>query len=360
MKKLGVKKVALMLACIMLVAMFAGCGTPAEQEPSQSPSQTSEETSSAPESTEPADEQGGTDTYKGGGQGRALNELTVGFAQMENNMSWRIAETNSIKEEAAARGVNLIYTDAQSNTAKQVSDVEDMVAQGVDYIVLPPREEEGMTPALEAAKQAGIPVILVDRGVKGTAGEDYATLICSDFIYEGEEIAKWIVEKTGGKGNIVILEGTQGATATMDRQEGFMNIIEGTDMKVIADQTADFTMSDAQAAMENIIQAHGDEIDVVYCHNDDMALGAIQAMKSAGLKPGEDIIVAGSDGSKAALEAIIAGEMSVTIQCNPFFGPVVFDTIEKLEAGEEIPTFIKNEDILFDITNAEENLSLGF
>jgi ribose transport system substrate-binding protein len=307
-----------------------------------------------------ADAAEGLATIKGGGKGRDLSALTVGFAQMENNISWRIAETNSMQGEAAKLGVTLVYTDAQSDTAKQVSDVEDMVAQGVDYIVLPPREEEGLTPALKAAQDAGIPVILIDRSVKGVPGIDYTTLIASDFVYEGEEIGKWVVNKAGGKGNIVILEGTQGATSTIDRQKGFMNIIEGTDMKIIADQTAEYTMSGALTAMQNIIQAHGDAIDVVYCHNDDMALGAIQALKSAGMKPGEDVLVAGVDGAKAALEAIIAGEMSVTIQCNPIFGPIVFETIKRLEAGEEIPTQITNADMLFDITNAAANLDIAF
>lgn len=373
--------VSLVLVVMLAMTAFAGCAAPAAAPASETPAAApaSEAPAAAPASEAPADAPAseapaadapaseapaadgeGLATIKGGGQGRDLGELTVGFAQMENNISWRIAETNSMKDEAAKRGVNLVYTDAQSNTAKQVSDVEDMVAQGVDYIVLPPREEEGLTPALKAAQDAGIPVILIDRTVKGVPGVDYSTLICSDFIYEGEEIGKWVVDKTGGEGNIVILQGTQGATSTIDRQTGFMNIIEGTNMKVIADQTAEYTMSEAQAAMENIIQAHGDSIDVVYCHNDDMALGAIQALKAAGMKPGEDVIIAGVDGAKAALEAIIAGEMSVTIQCNPFFGPIVFDTIAKMEAGEEIPTLIQNEDTLFDINNAKENLDKGF
>jgi ribose transport system substrate-binding protein len=294
-------------------------------------------------------------------KGRPLNQLKVGFAQMENNISWRIAETNSMRGEAERLGVTLIYSDAQSDTAKQASDVEDMVAQGVDYIVLPPREEEGLTPALKAAQRAGIPVILIDRGVKGTAGEDYTTMIASDFVYEGEEIGKWVAEKTGGKGNIVILQGTAGATSTIDRQEGFMNIISKyPDMKVIADQVAEYTTSNALAAMQNIIQAHGRNINIVYCHNDDMAFGAIQALKAAGIQPGKDVIVAGVDGARAALELIAAGEMSVTIQCNPDFGPIAFETIRKLENGESVPPRITNSDMLFDITNAAANFAKGF
>jgi len=287
----------------------------------------------------------------------ALAGLKVGFAQMENNISWRVAETKSVQDEAKRLGVELIYTDAQSSTAKQVSDVEDMVVQGVNYIILPPREEEGLQPALDKAKAAGIPVILIDRTVRG---DDYAVLIASDFIEEGERAGKWLIDKLGGSGNVVVLEGTQGATSTIDRQKGFEQAIEGTGVKIIAMQTAEYTLSEGQRVMENIIQAQGDKIDAVYAHNDDMAIGAIQALKAAGIQPGKDVIVVSVDGSKAALQAIIAGELGCSVQCSPFFGPITFETIAKLEAGEKVPRFIKNEDLLFDITNAAEHLETAF
>ena len=287
----------------------------------------------------------------------ALAGLKVGFAQMENNVSWRVAETKSVQDEARRLGVDLIYTDAQSSTAKQVSDVEDMVAQGVKYIILPPREEEGLQPALDKAKAAGIPVILIDRTVRG---DDYTTLIASDFIEEGERAGQWLIDKIGGSGNVVVLEGTQGATSTIDRQKGFENAIEGTDVKIIAMQTAEYTLSEGRRVMENIIQAQGDNIDAVYAHNDDMAIGAIQAMKAAGIQPGVDVIVVSVDGSKAALQAILDGELGCTVQCSPFFGPITFETIAKLEAGEEVPRYIKNIDLLFDITNAADHIDEAF
>jgi ribose transport system substrate-binding protein len=289
---------------------------------------------------------------------RPWNQITVGFAQMENNISWRIAETNSMKAEADRLGVKYLYADAQSDTAKQNSDVIDMIDRGADYIVLPPREEEGLARALAYAKQKGVPVILIDRGVKGT---DYTTMIASDFIVEGQEIGKWVANKSGGKGNIVILEGTAGATSTIDRQKGFMDIIgQYPNMKVIADQVAEYTTQLALSTMQNIIQTHGKNINIVYCHNDDMALGAIQALKAAGMNPGRDIIVAGVDGAGAALDLIISGEMSVTIQCNPAFGPIAFETIRKLEDGQTVPKSIVNEDMLFDASNAAANRSKGF
>jgi ABC-type sugar transport system substrate-binding protein len=283
-------------------------------------------------------------------------KLVVGWSQMENNNPWRIAETKSIREEAEKRGIEMVYSDAQSDTAKQVSDVEDMIAQGVDYIILAPREFEGLTPALSAAKSANIPVILVDRTVKGVAGEDYVTFLGSNFIEQGQRAAKWLIEEMGGKGNIIELTGTSGSSVAMDRQKGFADYIgeNAPDMKVIASQTGDFARAEGQKVMENLLQSHGDDINAVYAHNDEMAIGAINAIKAAGKVPGEDIIIVSVDGTKDALKAIIAGEMGATVESSPFFGPSVFDVIEKLENGEEVPTEIIIEDRFFDPTNAEE------
>lgn len=287
--------------------------------------------------------------------------IKVGFSQMENNGPWRIAETNSIKEEAAKRGIQLVYTDAQGQTSKQVNDVEDIIAQGVDYILLAPREFEGLAPALLSAKEAGIPVILIDRAAAGEAGEDYVTLIASDFIEEGLRAAEWLIEETGGVANIVELTGTTGSSVAKDRQDGFMEGIKDyPDMKVIASQTGDFARANGQKVMENIIQAKGSEITAIYAHNDEMAIGAIQALKAAGMTPGEDVVVLSMDGSKDALKAIIAGEMGATVECNPRFGPIAFDVIESLEKGETVDTLILNPDNFYDANNAEEFVDAAF
>jgi len=334
------KKFAALILALMMVLSLVACGA-------------KEKTTDTPEpTTAPAGEQEGNTEAKG------LEGIKVGFAQMDNSNSWRIAETDDMQAKLKAAGIEVIYSDAGADTAKQASDVEDMVAQGVDYIVLPPQEEDGLQGALKSAMDAGIPVILIDRGVNGEVGVDYTTAIMSDFVWEGEQVGKKIVEQTGGEGNVVILQGTQGATSTIDRQEGFMKAIEGSKLTIVADQTANYVMSEAQSVMENIIQANGDNIDVVYCHNDDMAIGAIAALKAAGYKPGVDVFVAGVDGSAAAMEAILAGEMLTTASCSPFFGDIVIETITKLEAGEEIPESIVNVDTLFDINNAD--VSLGF
>lgn len=339
------RKLIAALLVLSLSAMLIGCSSGGSDDASGGSEDTQQESDQ---------DAGGDDaSSSSGGEG-----LKVGFSQCDNGNSWRIAETESMQDTAKEFGAELVYTDASGDIAKQASDIEDMVAQGVDYLVVAPQEEDGLQAALKSAMEKGIPVILVDRGVNGEAGDVYTTAIMSDFVWEAEQVAKKFIEVSGGKGNCVILQGTQGATSTNDRQKGFMDAIEGTDIKVVADQVANYTMSEGQAVMENILQAQGDDIDMVFAHNDDMALGAITAIKAAGYKPGEDILVAGIDGPAAAMEAILAGEQLCSCSCSPLFGPIVFETIEKLEAGEDVPTEMTNEDTLYDIDNAD--VSLGF
>jgi ribose transport system substrate-binding protein len=292
-----------------------------------------------------------------GGTAKKNGKILVGFSQMENNGPWRIAETQSIKDEAAKRAskFDLIVTDAQGQTAKQVSDVEDLIARRVDVILLAPREFEGLGPALQAAKEAKIPVILIDRIAAGTPGQDYVAFVGSDFIEEGRRAGEWLDKQSKGKAGIVELTGTSGASVAQDRSQGFKNAIQGSpDMKIIASQTADFTRATAQKVMENIIQAKAKEITAVYAHNDEMALGAIQALKDAGLKPGQDVLVVSVDGEKDALKAVARGEMNVTVECNPRFGPIAFDTIEKYLAGDKVPPKIILQDRFFDSSNAAQ------
>lgn len=281
-----------------------------------------------------------------------LEGKTIGFSQCDNRNSWRIAETDSMQATADEVGATLIATDAGADIAKQASDIEDMVSQQVDYLVVAPQEEDGLQAALQSAMEAGIPVILVDRSINGEPGVHYTTQIMSDFIWEAEQVANLFIEDSGDSGNIVILQGTQGATSTIDRQEGFMNVIEGSNMKVIADQVADYVMDKGQEVMENILAAQGDDVDYVFCHNDDMALGAIEAIKAAGYKPGEDIKVAGIDGPKAAMQAILDGEELASCTCSPLFGPVAFETLAKIANGEEVETSYSNVDTLYTIDNA--------
>jgi ribose transport system substrate-binding protein len=286
---------------------------------------------------------------------RDANQFVVGFSQMESDNPWRIAETKSLRDEAAKRGIQLVVTDAQGQTAKQVSDVEDLIARRVSLILLAPREYEGLAPALQAAKRANIPVILVDRAAAGTAGDDYVTLLASNFIEQGQRAADWLVKQTNGKANIVELTGTPGASVAADRAKGFKDeIAKHPGMKIIASQTGDFSRAAAQRVMQNLAQSLGKQINAVYAHNDEMALGAIQALKAAGLTPGRDVIVVSVDGQRAALESIARGELGATVESNPRFGPVAFDTIEKIRRGEKVPEKILITDRFFDRTNAAQ------
>jgi ABC-type sugar transport system substrate-binding protein len=292
----------------------------------------------------------------GGGAGTG-GKIVVGFSQMENNGPWRIAETNSMKEEARKRGekFELVVTDAQGQTSKQVSDVEDLIARRVKAIFLAPREFEGLSPAIQAAKQAGIPVFLIDREAAGKAGEDYVTFIGSNFVEEGQRAGEWLAKQSNGKAGIVELTGTAGSSVANDRSQGFKNAIKDKpEMQIIASQTGDFTRATAQKVMENIIQSKGKEITAVYAHNDEMALGAIQALQAAGMKPGKDVLVVSVDGEKAALQSIAQGTMNVSVECNPRFGPIAFDTLEKHLNGEKVPTKIIVPDRFFDQNNAQQ------
>jgi ribose transport system substrate-binding protein len=291
------------------------------------------------------------------------DKTVIGFSQMENNNPWRIAETNSIKDEAQKRGqkFDLVVTDAQGQTAKQVSDVEDLIARRVNVILLAPREFEGLAPALQAAKKAKIPVFLIDREAAGKAGEDYVAFLGSNFVEQGKRAAEWLIKATGGKAGIVELTGTAGASVARDRAEGFKEALKDSpDMKIIASQTGDFSRALGQKVMENIIQSQGAAITAVYAHNDEMALGAIQALKAAGRTPGKDVTIVSIDGEKAALEAIIKGELGASIESSPRFGPLAFDTVEKYLRGEQVPTKIILQDRIFDSSNAQQNVAEAY
>ena len=287
--------------------------------------------------------------------------FVVGFSQMESNNPWRIAETKSLRDEAAKRGVHLVVTDAQGQTAKQVSDVEDLIARRVRLLLLAPREFEGLAPALQAARTANIPVVLVDRDAKGTPGADYVTLLASNFVQQGERAAEWLAQRTGGSGGVVELSGTPGSSVAIDRAKGFRDALaKYPGLKILASQTGDFSRAQGERVMQNLAQSLGPRITAVYAHNDEMALGAIQALKAAGRRPGQDVTVVSIDGERAALEAIQAGELGATVESNPRFGPLAFETIDKIRRGEKLPTKILLTDRLFDKTNAAQFVSEAY
>jgi galactofuranose transport system substrate-binding protein len=280
--------------------------------------------------------------------------LTVGFSQIGAESAWRSAETESIKSEAQKRSVQLNFADAQQKQENQIKALRTFIAQKVDAIVLAPVVETGWEPVLRDVKSAGIPVILVDRGIKVADESLYSTLIASDFVQEGRMAAEWLVKKTGGKANIVELQGTPGAAPALDRKAGFAEVVaKHPEMKIIKSQTGEFTRAKGKEVMEAFLKAEGKKINAVYAHNDDMALGAIQAIEEAGMKPGTDITVVSVDGIKPAFEAMVAGKLNATVECNPLLGPAVFDAVQKITAGETVPKLTVVEDRVFDQTTAQ-------
>jgi ABC-type sugar transport system substrate-binding protein len=275
--------------------------------------------------------------------------LVVGFSQIGAESGWRTAETVSIRGEAEKRGIDLKFSDAQQKQENQIKALRTFLQQGVDAIILAPVVETGWEPVLRDIKAKKIPVILVDRGVKVSDAGLYTTLIASDFIAQGRMAGEWLATQTKGKANIVELKGTPGAAPAIDREKGFHEAIaKHPDMKVLLSQTGEFTRSKGKEVMEAFLKSQGDEINAVYAHNDDMALGALQAIEEAGKKPGVDILVVSIDGVKDAFTAMVEGKLNCSVECSPLLGPAAFDAVDKALAGGELPTWTVVQDQLFD------------
>lgn len=283
----------------------------------------------------------------------SAKSLTVGFAQTGAESAWRTANTNSMKSEAEKRGITLKFADAQGKQENQIRAVSTFIAQGVDAIVIAPIVETGWEPILKQAKRAKIPVIITDRTVQVSDESLYVCFIGSDFYTEGKMAAEWLAKAVKGQGNIVELQGTPGSAPANERRKAFAeNIAAHPGLKLIDSQSGDFRRSGGKEVMESLLKKHGKTINIVYAHNDDMALGAIQAIEEAGLKPGQDILILSIDAIKEAIQAVADGKLACTVECNPLFGPKVYDTIAKVLAGESVPKKAFNKDELFDATNA--------
>jgi simple sugar transport system substrate-binding protein len=272
----------------------------------------------------------------------AAKPLVIGFSQVGAESEWRTANTVSIKDAAKKDGITLKFADAQQKQENQVKAIRSFIAQRVDVIAFSPVVESGWDTVLGEAKAAKIPVILTDRAVNVSDPSLYVTFIGSDFVEEGRRAARWLVERAKKTPdtvlNIVELQGTVGSAPALDRKKGFEEIIAGNPkLKVIRSQTGDFTRAKGKEVMEAFLKAEGKKINVLYAHNDDMAIGAIQAIEEAGLKPGKDIIVISIDGVKGAFEAMIAGKLNVTVECSPLLGPQLMQIARDVVAGKPVP-----------------------
>ena len=283
--------------------------------------------------------------------------LKIGFAQTGAESAWRTANSESMKAEAAKRGIDLKFSDGQGKQENQIRAVRSFITQGVDAIVIAPIVETGWDPVLREAKRARIPVILTDRTIQTSDESLYACFIGSDFYEEGKMAADWLAKHVGGKGNIVELQGTPGSAPANERRKAFADgISKYPGLKIIDSQSGNFERSGGKQVMEAFLKKHGKAITVVYAHNDDMALGAAQAIEEAGLKPGKDITMVSIDAIGEAVKAVAAGRLNCTVECSPLFGPKVYDTVTKILAGEKVPKKSYNKDELFDATNAAQAL----
>ena len=281
----------------------------------------------------------------------AQKKIVMGFSQIGAESEWRTANTNSMKTAASAAGIDLKFSDAQQKQENQIKALRSFIAQKVDVIALTPVVESGWDTVLKEIKDAKIPLILVDRSVDSKDTSLYATHIGFDFVEEGRMAGRWLVEKvkgTTGDVNVVELQGTVGSAPAVDRKKGFEEAIKSEPrIKIIRSQTGDFTRAKGKEVMEAFLKAEGKKINVLYAHNDDMGIGAIQAIEEAGLKPAKDIMVISVDGVKGAFEAMIAGKLNVTVECSPLLGPLVMSTAKDIVAGKPVPKDIQGKDGIY-------------
>lgn len=326
-------KILNLFAILILILAIAACDTQPIPGPPQSPF---------------LDEQGqGKKTY---------TDLVVGFAQIGAESEWRTGNTVSIKEAAEELGVELKFSDAQQKQENQIKAIRVFIAQQVDVIGVSPVVENGWESVFQEAKDAGIPIILVDRRAAVPA-DLYVTYMGSDFLEEGKNAARVMAKLLQGKGRIVELVGTVGSAPANDRYKGFREILKDyPDMKIIASESGDFTRAKGKEVMEGFLKKYGKDIDALYAHNDDMAIGAIRAIEAYGLAPGRDIKIVSVDAVRDAFKAMIDGKLNATVECNPLLGPQFFELALKVANGEQVPRWIPSKEGVYFPENAAEIL----
>jgi simple sugar transport system substrate-binding protein len=293
----------------------------------------------------------------GCGSGKQDDRIVLGFSQIGAESEWRTANTESIKSAAATMNIELKFADAQQKQENQIKAIRSFIAQKVDVIAFSPVVETGWDTVLQEARAAKIPVILTDRTVTADPSL-YAGLIGSDFVEEGRKAGRWVLDRykdTKEVVNIVELQGTVGSGPAIDRKKGFDEIISANpNLKIIRSQSGDFTRAKGKEVMEAFLKAETSRIHVLFAHNDDMAIGAIQAIEEAGFKPGSDILVVSIDAVKGAFEAMIAGKLNATIECNPLLGPQLMTSVVEVYSGKPIPKRVVVDEQVFTMETAKQ------
>ncbi len=290
-----------------------------------------------------------------------LKGMVVGFSQSENEQNpFRAAETNSVKAAAQEAGVaRLLYTNANDDQAKQVADVESMIAQGAQAIIVAPLNATGLQPALAQAAAKHIPVVTIDRATAGTVCTDFITNIGSDFLVQGQRSADALAQATGGKAKILEIQGAYGNSVETERTQGFADEVKKhSGMEILAAQPGNWSATDAQRVMEQLLLAHPDA-NALYAQADVMALGAMRAIQQAGKTPGKGVAIVSIDGTKALVEAIAQGRAQADVETNPRFGPLSFQAITDWYDGKPVPQQLIMQDFLYDMANASASLNSG-
>jgi simple sugar transport system substrate-binding protein len=299
---------------------------------------------------------GGAGPNGNAAKAKSYKDLVVGYAQIGAESEWRTANTISIQETAQDLGVALRFSDAQQEQANQIKALREFIAQKVDVIGISPVVETGWDEVFKEVKDAGIPLILVDRHAKVT-DDLFTAFIGSDFKSEGEKACNEMNTLLGGQGKIVELEGTTGSAPAVDRKSGFHECLaKYPGMQVLASQTGDFTRVKGKEVMREFLKSYKGQINALYSHNDDMALGAIQAIEEAGLKPGVDIKIVSVDAVRGAFEAMVVGKLNVTVECNPLLGPQFFETALKVANGEPIDKWVRSKEDVYRQDTAAKDL----
>jgi len=352
----------LLAASAAAALLLSGCANSGDDDSSASGSSGSAPAAQTAKSSAAAAGTGCTlDKY--GLQKLDLKGATVGFSQSEpDTAAFRAAETQSIKDEASKVGVGkLLVTNANAQLTKQISDIQDLLNQGVQALIVAPVNSDGLDPALAAAKAKGVAVLTIDRKVTNTSCSDYLAFIGSDFADQGKRAADAMNKATDGKANVAILLGSSGNNVTDLRTSGFVDQLKAkySNLKVVAQQTGDFDRSKGQQVAEQLLQSNPD-INAIYAENDEMGLGAMQAVLSAGKQPGKDVKIVSIDGTRNAVQALADGQYNAVIESNPRFGPLAFKTLTDFYGGQEIPEDIIIQDSEYDPANAKANLGNAF
>ncbi|WP_400995261.1 ABC transporter substrate-binding protein [Agromyces sp. GXQ0307] len=290
---------------------------------------------------------------------KPLDELVVGFAQVGAESGWRTANTKDIQAAFEDAGIELKFSDAQQKQENQIKAIRSYIQQQVDVIAFSPVVETGWDAVLNEAKAAGIPVVLTDRAVDSQDDSLYVSFLGSDFVEEGEKAGQWVLDEyadTTEPVKIIQLEGTTGAAPAIDRAEGFAEVIAANpNLEVVASQTGDFTRAGGKQVTEALLKSNPD-VDLIYAHNDDMGLGAIEAIEAAGLVPGEDIKIVTVDAVKDGMQALADGKINFIVECSPLLGAQLVDIVKQINDGETPEKRIITEETTFTQEEAIEAL----